>query len=68
MKFSPLPSRINVHFQVCNEYRSETVHQMFLKAFGEAGFGSIKKEKEGTMHPDYRHDLIHVYKMKRKSS
>jgi len=53
---------------VCNEYRSETVHQVFLKAFGEAGFGSIKKEKEGTMHPDYRHDLIHVYKMKRKSS
>ena len=53
---------------VCNEYRSETVHQTFLTSFAEAGFGPLKKEKEGSMHPDYRHELIHVYKMKRKTS
>ncbi len=59
---TPLPTL----FQVCNEYRSETVHQTFLTAFAEAGFGPLKREKEGSMHPDFRHELIHVFKMKRK--
>jgi len=51
---------------VCNEYRSESVHQAFLAGFAAAGFTPLRKEKEGSMHPDYKHELIHVYKMKRK--
>ena len=51
---------------ICNEYRSETVHQAFLTQFAAAGFTPLKKEKEGSMHPEYKHELIHVYKMKRK--
>jgi predicted nicotinamide N-methyase len=51
---------------VCNEYRSDTVHAAFLEQFGAAGLGPLKKEKEGSMHPEYKHELIHVFKLKLK--
>ena len=50
---------------VCNEYRSETVQAEFLRRAAAAGLGPLKKEKEGSMHPEYKHELIHIYKLKR---
>lgn len=49
---------------ICNEFRSQTVHDLFMKEFGE--HFAIKKVSSSRMDAEYQHPLIHIYTMKRK--
>jgi predicted nicotinamide N-methyase len=47
---------------ICNEYRSESVHSVFLREFGERFV--MKKIPAGKLASGYKHELIHLWKMK----
>lgn len=48
---------------VCNEFRSQTVHDIFMAEFSR--HFSIKKVPMHKMESEYQHPLIHIYIMKR---
>jgi predicted nicotinamide N-methyase len=49
---------------VCNEFRSQTVHDLFVESFSQ--HFSIRKVSMARMDKAYQHPLIHIYLMKRK--
>ena len=51
---------------ICNEFRSETVHNEFMKQFG-CRF-NIRKVPSTKMDKKYRHPLIHIYILKLKKN
>lgn len=51
---------------VCNEFRSQTVHDLFIESFSE--HFSVRKVSMARMDKAYQHPLIHIYLMKRKKS
>lgn len=51
---------------VCNEFRSQTVHDEFMKQFG--CLFNIRKVPSAKMDKNYRHPLIHIYILKLKKT
>eukprot|EP00890_Picochlorum_soloecismus_P000506 jgi/Picsp_1/1456/NSC_04935-R1_s-adenosylmethionine-dependent methyltransferase domain-containing protein len=51
---------------ICNEFRSQTVHDEFMKQFG--CFFNIRKVPSTKMDKNYRHALIHIYILKLKKT
>ena len=49
---------------VCNEFRSQSVHDEFMRKFAE--YFVIRKATKTKMYKEFYHPMIHVYIMKQK--
>lgn len=50
---------------VCNEFRSQSVHDVFIEEFTKKGY-TIKKIPMNKMDPQFQHSLIQIFVMKKK--